>query len=60
MPHRDRLDLVRAGVQRVEEADVPVAAQSEYIRHVLVDEVIGDQRGPVFLHDAGGLRIAIV
>ena len=58
MTHRNRLDLVRARVQRVEETDVPVAAQSEYVRHFLVDEVVGDQRGAVVLGDAViGVRI---
>jgi hypothetical protein len=40
--HGNGLDFAGARVQRVDEPDVAVAAQSEDIRHFLPDQVVDD------------------
>ena len=40
--HRDRLDVRRALVQRVDELDIAVAAQAEHLRHFLLDQIVDD------------------
>ena len=47
MMHRDRLDLVGALVQRVDELDVAVAAQAEHLRHFLLDQIVDDDLGAI-------------
>jgi len=39
----DHLDAIRALSERVHQADDPVAAQAEDVRHVLPHEILGDQ-----------------
>ncbi len=38
----DGLDVVRALVQRVDEADIAVPAQAEHVRHLLAHEIVDD------------------
>ncbi len=40
--HGDRLDIVRALIERVDEADIAVAAQAEDVRHLLPHKVVDD------------------
>jgi len=38
--HRDRLDVVRALVKRIDELDVAVAAESKGVGHLLADQIV--------------------
>ncbi|MGC2200136.1 MAG: hypothetical protein WA633_08335 [Stellaceae bacterium] len=42
MPGRDRLDLLPPFVERVDKADIAVAAETESVGHLLADQVIDD------------------
>ena len=47
------LTLSRTLVQRVEHADVAVAADAEHVRHLLLDQVLGDQLAALHVDSYG-------
>ena len=46
---RDRLDVGRALVERIDELDIAVTAQPERVGHLLLDQVVNDDLSPVEL-----------
>ena len=53
---RDQLDAVARLVQRVEHADVAVAADAEHVGDLVPDQVFGDQVGTLHPRHAASLR----
>ena len=47
MMHRDGLDVGRALVQRVDELDVAVAAQTEHLRHFFLNQIVDNDLGAI-------------
>ncbi len=45
--HRQRLDVVGALIERIDELDIAMAAQAEDLRHLLADEIVDDDLSPV-------------
>ena len=45
--HRNGLDVVRSFIQRVDELDIAVAAQAEYLRHLFLDQIIDNDLGTI-------------
>jgi hypothetical protein len=57
---RDQLDLVAGAIERVEHADIAVAANAEHVGNLVPDQMLGDQVGA--LHPWHGLipRVALI
>jgi hypothetical protein len=54
---RDELDAVARLVERIEHADIAVAANAEDIRNIVGDQIVGDQLGALHPWHCGSLNV---
>src|SRR5580704_6009506 len=47
MMHRDGFEFVGALIQRVDELDIAVTAEAEYLRHLFLDQIVDDDLGTI-------------